>query len=493
MTALTSTSAQQQALLTVAEMYEADRLAMASGPSGVDLMESAGRSVVREIRARWAPCPVLVLAGPGNNGGDGFVIARVLAEQGWPVRLALLGNRDRLTGDAAVMAGRWSGPNLPLSADLVMDCDLVVDALFGAGLDRPLGAEVAALVAAIEKHKRPVVAVDVPSGLSGDSGQVVGTSVFKAELTVTFFRRKPGHLLLPGRDLCGELVVSDIGIPESVLSDIRPSVHRNDPSLWTLPCKAADGHKYKAGHLLISGGRAMTGAARLAARAASRTGAGLVTILAANQVLPVYQMAQESLLTLPDDDLSDFEAALEDCRRNCLLFGPGAGISPQVKERAELALASDRDLLLDADGLSIFAGEVERLTRPRKGSLVITPHDGELARLFPDLTGDRLTRARQASRELNAVVLLKGADTVVASPEGRAVINDTAPPDLATAGSGDVLSGVIAGLMVQGMPAFEAAAAGCWLHGQAAQLKGSGLIADDLPDLLPEALESSGL
>ena len=480
------------ALLTVAQMYDADRLAMAradtDGASGLDLMEAAGAAVTRALRARWAPCPVLVLCGPGNNGGDGFVVARLLADQGWPVRVALLGDRSRLKGDAAVMAARWQGPVDPASPAVLEGTELLVDALFGAGLDRPLSGPALDLVRGATEKRLPVVAIDVPSGLAGDSGRPLGEFCFQAELTLCFFRAKPGHLLLPGRQLCGEVVVADIGIPEAVLATIAPRFQRNEPALWQLPKRTATTHKYNAGHLLIHGGSEMTGAARLAARAASRMGAGLVTVAAAEQALPVYQSAQASLLTLRDDRPTDFVTALQDPRRNVVLLGPGAGVSPATRARAEAALRSGKSLLLDADGLGVFSGQAGKLASLRRGALVVTPHDGELARLFPDLHGDRLSRALAASQRLNAVVLLKGADSVVAHPDGRAVINDSAPPELATAGSGDVLAGMIAGLLAQGLAAFEAAAAGCWLHGQAAARHGPGLIADDLPDLLAALL-----
>lgn len=477
------------ALLTVAEMYRADALAMAGGVPGVALMEAAGRAVAVETARRWSPRPVLVLCGPGNNGGDGFVAARHLAAMGWPVTLALLGTRERLKGDAAVHAGRWDGPVLPLEATPLDGPALVVDALFGAGLQRPVEGAAAALLDAVAARGVPVVAVDVPSGVHGDTGEVMGTAA-PAALTVTFFRRKPGHLLLPGRALCGETVVADIGIAEAVLDAVRPRQHVNDPALWLarFPWPRLDSHKYRRGHALIVGGARRTGAARLAARGAMRAGAGLVTIASPPEAVPIYATTMPGALVDPLPDLEAFRALLADPRKNAVLLGPGGGVDAETRERVLAALAGERRVLLDADALTVFQdapGALFAAIRP--GSCLLTPHDGEFARLF-DMRGDKLSRTRAAAAAAGAVVLLKGADTVIAAPDGRAVVNANAPPELATAGSGDVLAGLAVGLLAQGMTPFDAACAAAWLHGAAAAAIGPGLIAEDLPEALPPLL-----
>lgn len=473
-------------ILSVAEMYRADVLAVAGGVAGERLMEAAGWAVAREVRRRFAPCRVAVLCGPGNNGGDGFVVARLLARSGFVVRLALLGEVGNLKGDAALMAARWDGAVLALEPEILAGVDLVVDALFGAGLARPLDGPVADMIAAIGRLGLPVVAVDVPSGVDGDTGAVLGLAP-QAVATVTFFRKKPGHLLYPGRSLCGELVVADIGIPAEVLAEVEPSVAENGPRLWgkMLPWPDHASHKYSRGHLTVLGGAVMTGAARLAARAARRAGAGLVTIAAADSALAVYRMADPGNIVVPDAELPEL---LADSRRNAWIVGPGAGLGEGRRGQLRAVLESGRKCVLDADALTWLSGCKDSLRRLLTPSAVLTPHDGEFARLFGDFAGSRLERARQAASCSGAVVLLKGADTVIAHPDGRAVINANAPPFLAVAGAGDVLSGLIGGLMAAGMEGFEAACAAAWLHGAAAASIGPGLIAEDLSEALPAVL-----
>lgn len=477
-------------LLSVEEMYRADRLAMAGGVAGLTLMENAGAAIMREIVRCWAPRPVAVLCGPGNNGGDGFVVARLLEEAGWPVRLALLGKSAALKGDAAAMAKRWNGATEALTPAVLEGAGVIVDALFGAGLARPLEGAAKTVTAVAAKGSAPVVAVDVPSGVHGDTGQVLGGVAAPAALTVTFFRKKPGHLLLPGRALCGEVVVADIGIPESVLSEIAPRTHENAPGLWLdrYPWPRLDDHKYSRGHVVVAGGEAMTGAARLAARGAMRAGAGMVTIAAPAMALPIYAAAMAGVLTRPLDRRTDFVSLLDDWRIAGVLVGPGNGVTDRTRGHVLAALGTRKPVVLDADALTVFAGAGDALAQAVRGPCVLTPHEGEFRRLLPDLSGGKLERARAAAERTGAVVLLKGADTVIAAPDGRVAISANAPPTLATAGAGDVLSGFILALMGQGMPAFEAACAASWLHGEAASTFGYGLIAEDLPEQMPEVL-----
>ncbi|MEI8393091.1 MAG: NAD(P)H-hydrate dehydratase [Rhodospirillaceae bacterium] len=494
------------ALLTVAEMARADGLAIAGGMPGITLMENAGAGVARAICMRWTPRPTLVLCGPGNNGGDGFVVARLLSEAGWPVRLALLGERAALRGDAALAAARWSGPveSLAESHDGV---ELVVDALFGAGLSRPLEGDARAVLESLAHRRLAVVAVDVPSGVHGDSGRVLGTAL-PADLTVSFFRKKPGHVLLPGRALCGTLEIVDIGIPDSVLDTVRPAALENSPTHWReqWPRPALDGHKFARGHALISGGGKMTGAARLAARAALRIGAGLVTVACPLESFAIYAASLTAIMVEPVDGVAGFAALLADARRNAVLLGPGAGVSEELRARVLATLAgaggreggreggraAGRAVVLDADALTGFADAPAPLFAALTDRCLLTPHEGEFARLFPveQNLPDKLTRARAAAGRSGAVVLLKGADTVIAAPDGRVVINTNAPPWLATAGAGDVLAGLALGLIAAGMPVFEAACAAVWFHGAAAAGFGPGLIAEDLPELMPRLMKS---
>ncbi len=481
-------SADDNALLTPAEMAMADRAAIAGGVAGTQLMETAGRAVAETVLERWSPRPVAVLCGPGNNGGDGFVAARYLAAAGWPVRLGLLGDRAALTGDAEHHAALWPEPVSALDAGLLQGAGLVVDAIFGAGLSRDVDGAARAAIEAMAASGLPVVAVDVPSGLDGASGAVRGAAA-PATVKVTFFRKKPGHLLLPGRVLVGEVVLVDIGIPARVLAAIAPRTHENGPTLWldAYPWPRLETHKYKRGHALIVGGAVMTGAARLAARAALRIGAGLVTLAAPAGAWPVYAASLTGVIVQPVAAPEAFDALLGDGRRNALLIGPGAGVTEETRERTLAALGTRRAVVLDADALTVFADVPETLFAAIAGPCVMTPHEGEFRRLFA-VPGDKLARAREAARQSGAVVLIKGADSVIAAPDGRAVINANAPPELATAGSGDVLSGLITGLLAQGLDPFRAACAACWLHGDAAERFGPGLIAEDIVETLPQTL-----
>jgi len=478
--------APDSALLSIAQMTRADSLAIAGGVPGARLMEAAGWAVALELRRRFRPCRVLVLCGPGNNGGDGYVAARHLERWGYAVRLAALGDVAALTGDAALMAGEWRGGVETLAPDSLDGADMVVDALFGAGLQRPLAGIAAATIDEIGRRRLPVIAVDVPSGVHGGSGEVLGTAA-DALATVTFFRRKTGHLLLPGRIKCGEVVVADIGIPASVQDSLGPVVRENGPECWLrrFPLPRPDGHKYARGHALVVGGGEMTGAARLAARAARRVGAGLVTIAAPDGALAIYRGGEPGAIIR---SLADYSALIEDERHNAVLIGPGAGADEDTRRRVRDALAAGKATVLDADAITAFAATPRRLFEDVTPTTLLTPHDGEFRRLFGEVSGSRLERARHGAARSGAVVLLKGADTVIAHPDGRAVINANAPPWLATAGAGDVLAGLAVGLMAQGMEAFDAAAAAAWLHGEAATSFGPGLMAEDLSGMLPPVL-----
>ena len=474
----------QTALLDVRRMGEADRLTVAAGTPATELMENAGKAVAHVIEQHWTKRPVTVLCGPGNNGGDGFVTARHLSEAGWPVRIALLGSRDHLANEARHHAELWHGGVEQLAPAVLNGAELVVDAIFGAGLSRALDGPVAETLAAAARTGVPIVAIDVPSGLMGDTSETLGAVA--AVLTVTFFRKKPGHVLLPGRRLCGEVVVADIGIPTSVLDKLMPDTFENDPALWQseLPRLDDAGNKYTRGHALISGGYPMTGAARMAARAAARAGAGLTTIAVPEIALPIYAAALTSIMVRPLAAPCDFERMLDDLRFSALLIGPGAGASEETRTRVLAMLGTRRPTLLDADAITVFQDDPPSLDRAIIGPCVLTPHDGEFRRLF-DPIGDKLTRTRAAARRGGAIIVLKGSDTVITAPDGRAIINSNAPPTLATAGAGDVLGGIVLGLLAQGMDPFLAAAAAVWLHGAAATDFGPGLIAEDLPDLLP--------
>ena len=487
------------ALLTPTEMARADRAAIAAGTTGPVLMERAGRAVADAVSRRARPGQaILVLCGPGNNGGDGFVAARLLRERGFGVTLALSGDREALKGDALAMAQAWTGEVMPISSAAPERAAVVVDALFGAGLDRPLAGDVAAVVQRVNASAAAVIAVDVPSGLSGETGRANG-AVTRADETVTFFRLKPGHLLYPGRGLCGVVTLADIGITAEVAfgkGALEARTFRNEPPLWRAewPHHAVDTHKYKRGAVLVlAGGLAGVGAPRLGARAALRIGAGLVTIACRPEALAAHAArGPDALIQRAAASAADIETLLAEKRLGAVLAGPALGLDETAREAVLAAQRSHVPAVFDADALTLLAAETTSVPigsriRPSGAACVLTPHEGEFERLFASSADvmaapSRLERARRASAATGAVVVLKGPDSVIAEPGGRAAINMTGSPALATAGSGDVLAGLIAGLLAQGMPAFQAACAAVWLHGKAAEQFGRGLIADDLPE-----------
>jgi len=483
-------------LLSNAEMAAADRLALAAGMAGTALMERAGAAVADAVAARHAVgSRVVVLAGPGNNGGDGFVAARLLAERGYPVHLMLAGEMARLKGDAAIAAGKWQRPIAPPQRNGFANAGVIVDALFGAGLDRPVEAQPRALIEAMNVQPAPIIAVDLPSGINGSTGAVMGVAV-KAAQSVTFFRKKVGHVLLPGRLHCGRVSVADIGIPAAVLPEIGSQTFENTPALWRMrfPQPRAGGHKYDRGHAVVVSGPAWsTGAARLAARAALRAGAGLVTIASPRDALLVNAAASLAVMVRRVDGAEQLGDFLSDRRLNAVALGPGLGVSAPTCELVLTVLSGERAVVLDADAITSFANAPVRLAEALRArgdrATLMTPHEGEFHRYFGTLdertnASSKLERARLAAKLVGVTIILKGADTVVAAPDGRAAITANAPPYLATAGAGDVLTGMAAGLLAQGMPAFEGAAAAVWLHGEAALAVGPGLISEDLPEAL---------
>ncbi len=476
-------------ILTVDEMGAADRAAETSGVRVSTLMERAGAAVAEAIRSRRAPAHVQVLCGPGNNGGDGFVAARLLREAGWPVSVALSGDAAELKGAAAEAAARWGAPVGGLGDTAGTEAVIVIDALFGAGLDRPLSSTMRDTLKAAQARGAWLTAVDVPSGLAGDTGAALGYAP-QVALTVTFHRKKPAHVLEPGRELCGEIVVADIGLAPPAPGSSR--LHENGPDLWLhrFPWPRTNTHKAERGRLVVVSGPAWTtGAARLASRAGLRTGAGLVTLLSPPDALAVNAAHLEAIMLKPFNGDGELQHAAAEAA--AAVIGPAAGIGPDTRANLMALARTGAALIVDADVLSSFRDAPEDLFACLDRDDVLTPHPGEFDRVFPGLlkaSPDRITAARTAAARAGSVVLLKGADTVVAAPDGRAVVNTNASPWLATAGSGDVLAGVIAGLIAQGMDSFDAACAGAWMHAQAGRTFGPGLISEDLPGRIPAVL-----
>ena len=521
-------------LLTTEEMGRADRRAVELGVPSLTLMENAGKAVAD---AAWAHLQagdqVAVLCGPGNNGGDGFVAARILAERGCDVTVGLLGNKSALKGDAAEMAARWAGEVVPLQDTAKRNAEVIIDAIFGAGLSRDIDGELAQTIRNLNERslKTKLISVDVPTGIDGNTGAERGVAL-RATETVTFACLKPGHVLMPGRHLCGRIIVADIGIPSDVLREVGSGavaigVESANLIGGSFPWRRFDTHKYAHGHAVVMSGPAFqSGAARMAARGALRIGAGLVTVASPSSALPENAVHLTAIMLKPCESAHTLSEILQDKRKNAVLVGPGAGVGRETAAIAIAALNSGAAVVLDADALTSFADQTREegesgavgfgftsrteavrhtqqdlfdaiganIERP----VVLTPHDGEFARLFPDIAAfpSKIERARSAAQRSGATVILKGADTVIACPDGKVTVNTNAPPWLATAGSGDVLAGYVAGLLAQLMhapdktyhPANLAAMIAVWLHGECANLLGPGLIAEDLPEVLPNAL-----
>jgi NAD(P)H-hydrate epimerase len=478
-------------VLTADEMKKADAAAIAAGIPGITLMQQAGSAVATIVKEHIEPCPVLVLCGPGNNGGDGFIAAARLKKAGWNVRLACLAKKSALKGDAALAAKEWEDETESLNSNLgIKDAGLVIDAVFGTGFSGELAPELVTLFDKVRAKKARVVAVDVPSGMNATTGQT-SQGALKADITVTFCRKKLAHLLLPSKSFCGRLHIGLIGIEDRLVAELKTNVFENNPGLWIkdFPIPVAESHKYSRGHALVFGGPVKTGAACLAAFAAQRAGAGAVTITSAPESASVYRHYRASVMVDEWRSPEEFKSLLRDERRTAILLGPGAGLDDNFREIVEAALSFNKFAVLDADVFTVFKNNPKDLfAKLSPAKHVLTPHEGEFERLFGTLEGNKLERARKAAKTANAVVLLKGSDTVVAAPDGTAVINSNAPSTLATAGSGDVLAGLIAGLMAQGMHPFMASVAGVWLHAESARNYGLGLTAEDIIMQLPQVL-----
>ncbi|MBB4189507.1 NAD(P)H-hydrate dehydratase [Sinorhizobium terangae] len=480
-------------LVTPTEMTAIDNAAAASGIDSFALMRSAGTAVsAAALRLFPEALRFVVLCGPGNNGGDGYVAASALADGGAAVAVFALGNPEALKGDAARAKSACPLTVQPLEAYEPKLGDVVIDALFGAGLTRDLPAEAQRTIARASEGHVPVIAVDLPSGVDGRTGEIRGAS-FAAVHTVTFMARKPGHLLMPGRVRCGTLEVFDIGIPARLVSERAGDLRLNTPAAWGSHASALDPatHKYRRGHLgVFSGGPRSTGAARLSATAGLAAGAGLVTLASPTEALAANASHLTAVMLREIHGTEDLAAWLKDKRVNAFVLGPGFGVGKKARDFA--LMLCDRALVLDADGMTSFEKDRTELferAASSGGRLVMTPHEGEFARLFPEIAAEaalsKIEKAQAAARLSHAVVVYKGPDTVVAAPSGHAVVNDNAPPSLATAGSGDVLAGIMGAHLAQGMPAFEAAAAAVWRHGEAGRRAGRGMTAETLVECIP--------
>ena len=444
-------------ILTAHAMHAAEQAAINGGTPVETLMERAGAALAEAAYRFAGPKPALILCGPGNNGGDGYVAARHLKARGVAVRVAALAEPKAA---AAIWArSQWDGEVETLSQD-TKGAPLLIDALFGTGLKRGLDDTVSLLLSELVHEAAVAVACDLPSGIEADSGAQLNP-LHAFDLTVTFGALKPAHRLHPAIHKCGRVVLADIGI------EADPDWH--EITAPHLPPLDPGGHKYSRGLVHMLAGK-MPGAIALAATAAARAGAGYVRVSTSHPIA-----------TLPAAVVQLDTAEVNDPRIGCLLVGPGMGDIPQL---ITLALTSQAPKVIDADAIT-FLGDPERL---RGQDAIVTPHEGEFARLFPHITGSKPQRALEAASLSGAVIVFKGPDTLVASPDGRLGFAPPAPAWLASAGTGDVLAGMIAAMRARGLPAFEAACAGVWLHGRAAEVAGPTMIADDLAAAIPAVL-----
>ncbi|MEZ6028995.1 MAG: NAD(P)H-hydrate dehydratase [Hyphomonadaceae bacterium] len=493
------------AILTCEEVRAAEQRAVSAGISLWALMRKAGQACADVLHAEFPVGRVVVLAGPGNNGGDAFVAARRLRDLGRNVWVFDLPPKDVRTAEGQAALNELAGPRQPLEDMRIAPGDIVLDGLFGAGLSRPLEGEALWAVEQVNASGASVVAIDVPSGVNGDVGTVQGAAV-RADVTVTFCCKKPAHVLQPAASLCGDVIPAEIGFGQFADEIGGGMLRENGPALWShaLRWPQAAAHKHSRGRLaVVSGGIANTGAARLAAQAGLRSGAGLVTLYCPPAALAVVASSVTAVMVSGFTDAESLETQTD--RANAVVIGPAAGVTPQTRANVEALLRAGRPSVLDADALSVFADDAEALAlltvngemvRDNEGQakgayVVLTPHVGEFERLRPgllDKSPSRITAAVNTAAMTGCVVLLKGPDTVIAAPDGRAVVNTHATPFLATAGSGDVLAGLVGGLMAQGLSAFDAACAGAWVHGDAGLRAGPGMTSEDLDGSLHETL-----
>lgn len=461
-------------LLTAEDVKEVEHAAIAVGISEQILMERAGEGVSEVILEKFSPCPVVVFCGFGKNGGDGKITARLLKEKGWPVEVVDLNDL----------------PPLEKIENLLSQTGLIVDALLGTGLSRPLDETLQMLVTMINGALKPIVSIDIPTGIDTTSGACCMAWIH-ATYTVTFFRARTGHYLLPGRDYRGELIVKDLGISDDLLPPIVP--HLNAPCLWNdfLTTPRSLDHKYDRGPCLIVATGCMPGAIRLASLAARRCGAGLVRVMCKREEYALFATTAWGEIITPVTSADEFLKWTEDQHFKALLWGSGTYPHDSTREQAITVLLAKKPCVLDGGALSSFAGKASELTNHLHENVILTPHEGEFLRLFPHLAflKNKAEKALKAAAEVGVIIVLKGNDTVIASPQGELIINANAPTTLSTGGTGDVLAGLMVSLLAQGLPPLQAASAAVWIHGEAANHRGLGLIAEDLLPEIPSVLQ----
>jgi len=476
-------------ILTNEEMAEADQMTIASGVPSIELMENAGKAVFNNIPIKNID-RVLLLIGPGNNGGDGFVVARLLIEIGISVDIFFY-NNGKISNDCKINKDKIDSQSFISEIRNYSSYSYVIDALFGTGFTRKIPSQLEKIFSIVKKNKIPVYAIDIPSGINGNSS-IVNGDCLECVKTITFFNKKKCHYLYPGKNFCGEVIVEDIGIKTDVFKEMMPKIRNNNPELWIkeFPFPSSFDHKYSRGLLIINCGPIYkTGAARLAGRSAMRVGAGAVKLICDDEAAKVLEPQISVELISVVKEKNEIQQIFKDRKVSSILVGPGNGVNDETKSRTLLALAFVKHVVIDADAITCFEKNPKELFVDTYPHTILTPHEGEFRRLFGDEIAsieDKVVKTVEASKLAGSIVVLKGADTIIANPEGQAVINSSEAPYLATAGSGDVLAGIIASLVGDNkMSAFNAACAGTWIHSKLGELIGAGLIAEDLIDNIP--------
>ncbi|MBL41089.1 MAG: bifunctional ADP-dependent NAD(P)H-hydrate dehydratase/NAD(P)H-hydrate epimerase [Rhodospirillaceae bacterium] len=482
----------QYGVITPKDMYDFDNKSIKLGITSLELMENAGRAVSDNIRKNYKKSHVLVICGNGNNAGDGFVVAKNLREANWPVKVMLI-NDTVFSKDTSSMLERWGKNDLiKYSIDEIYSAEIIVDAIFGSGLNRPLNSFNLEVVSSINASKAKVISIDLPSGVNGETGDILNSAVI-ADSTVTFIRKKIGHLLLPGKQFCGEVYVENIGTQKSIIENFKFNYFENNPNIWSKGIKLPNlySHKYQRGFSVINSGKlGSTNAAKLAAESALRIGSGVVAICCVRECINSFTASKSSLIIKESNNIVQFIQTISDPRCTAVLIGPGNGINDHTYNCVIEARKLMKPCVIDADAISVFKNKPNVLFDIIDQDCILTPHEGEFERIFPNLKGNKIERVKEASKISGAIIVLKGSDTLISSPDGRVIINSCAPPTLATAGSGDVLAGIILGLLSQGTDPFLGTAAAVWIHSISARLFGFGLIADDLVDLIPKVLNT---
>jgi hydroxyethylthiazole kinase-like uncharacterized protein yjeF len=458
-----------------------------------NLMLKAGKLAAKTIDSLYSKRKTLILCGVGGNGGDGFIIAQELFNKGWDIQVSIIGDKNKIKGDSLRALNKLKLKIFSFNEINLDKPKLFIDAIYGIGFSRKVNKKECIILNIIDKHPAPVIAIDIPSGIDCNNGKILGFAAY-CDLTITFSTLKTGHILLPGSEKINKIKILDIGISKNIINKIEPNVKINNKNEWVkeIVWPKIDDHKYSRGYSLIIGGpKNMTGASRLAAMSAQRAGSGIVALATEKEAAEIYFISLTSQLVKTYKNLKEFNAIINESRIDSIVIGPGLDVSSKSILKIKSALKTNKRIVLDAGAISCFKNKLEMLIKILSGKeVILTPHEGELKSILPDLSGSLISKALKAAKILNTIVVLKGATTVIASPNNKAFVNTAGAKWLATAGSGDVLAGIIGGLLSNKMKTFYAAAYGVWLHSEAGKYLGPGLIAEDIPKILPKILKN---